>query len=319
MRGVKQLWKMLGLVAGFGFAAGAVQAQDAGLPPGEAAAKARLAESPRHGEWVRVDAGGGDRVDAWLVYPERKDKAPVVIVIHEISGLTDWVRAVADQLAADGFIAIAPDFLSGKGPGGRGTAAVDADAARTLIRDLQTPEIVRRLDATARYATSLPAAAPRYAAIGFCWGGGISFNYATEQPNLGAAVVYYGTSPEAAALRRVRAPVLGLYGGDDARVNATVPAAEETLKRLGRRFEAQTYEGAGHGFLRGQDGRDGANLRAAQQAWPRTVRFLKETLEREAAARAGEAAPAVPAPAAAAATAFSGMDCHDGLHAVAAR
>ena len=313
MEGKKKLRGALLLAAGFALAAVAAQAQGAGLPPGETGVKEHLAGSPRHGEWVRVDAGGGDRVDAWLVYPERRDKAPVVIVIHEIMGLTDWVRAVADQLAAEGFIAIAPDFLSGKGPGGKGTASVDPEAARALIRDLPAEEIVRRLNAAARYATSLPAAAPRYATIGFCWGGGVSFNYATEQPDLGAAVVYYGTSPDAAALRRVRAPVLGLYGGDDARVNATVPAARQELERLGRRYEVETYAGAGHAFLRGQDGRDGANLRAAQQAWPRTVAFLKETLESNSAARAEEGAPA-PRPALAvpaAPAALAGLDCHE--------
>jgi carboxymethylenebutenolidase len=255
-------------------------AMAAGLPPGETDAKSRLVDSPRHGEWARVDAGGGDMVDLWVVYPERKDRAPVVLVIHEIFGLTDWIRSVADQLAADGFIAVAPDFLSGKGPGGKGSGSVDVDTARSLIRELDGGEIVRRLDAAARYATSLPAAAKRFATVGFCWGGGISFSYATQQPDLSAAVVYYGTSPAAETLGGVKARVLGLYGGDDARVNATIPDAEKEMKRLGKRFENEIYEGAGHGFLRAQDGREGANLRATEKAWPRTVEFLKKTLEK---------------------------------------
>jgi carboxymethylenebutenolidase len=288
------LRKVLAAVVLFAAALSVAYAQD--LPPGEADAKARLGGSPRHGEWVQVDAGGGDRVDAWVVYPERRDRAAVVIVIHEIFGLTDWIRAVADQFAAEGFIAVAPDFLSGKGPGGGGTASVDADAARALIRDLQTPELVRRLNAVARYATSLPAALPRYATVGFCWGGAVSFSYAAEQPELGAAVVYYGTSPATDALGRVRAPLLGLYGGDDARVNATVPAARAELERLGRRFEVETYDGAGHAFLRQLDGRGGANLRAARQAWPRTVSFLKETLEGRASVSAAPAAVSIESP-----------------------
>jgi carboxymethylenebutenolidase len=201
-------------------------------------------------------------------------------VIHEIFGLTDWIRSVADQLAADGFIAVAPDFLSGKGPGGKGSGSVDVDTARSLIRELDGGEIVRRLDAAARYATSLPAAAKRFATMGFCWGGGISFSYATQQPDLSAAVVYYGTSPATETLGGVKARVLGLYGGDDARVNATIPDAEKEMKRLGKRFENEIYEGAGHGFLRAQDGREGANLRATEKAWPRTVEFLKKTLEK---------------------------------------
>jgi carboxymethylenebutenolidase len=262
------------------FATGAWFANAAGLPPGEAEAKQRLLDTPRHGEWARVDAGEGDMVDLWVVYPERKDRAPVVVVIHEIFGLTDWVRAVADQLAADGFIAVAPDFLSGKGPGDKGSGSVDVDTARALVRELDPGEIVRRLDAAARYATSLPAAARMYGTVGYCWGGAVSFSYATRQPALGAAVVFYGTSPSTETLAGVNAPVLGLYGGDDARVNATIPDAEKEMKRLGKRFEVEVYEGAGHGFLRAQDGREGANLRAAQQAWPRTVEFFKETLEK---------------------------------------
>lgn len=256
----------------------ALASAQAALPPLEADARARLAASPRHGEWVSVEAQAGDRVDAFVVYPERRDKAPVVIVVHEIFGLTDWVRAVADQLAAEGFIAVAPDFLSGKAPGGKGSSAVAPDAARQLIGGLQQAEIVWRLNAVASWAAKLPAATGQYAVVGYCWGGGVSFQYAAEQPGLSASVVYYGTSPSAAALARVRAPVLGLYGGDDARVNATVGPAQEEMKKLGRRYDVETYEKAGHAFLRQQDGREGANLRAAQKAWPRMVEFLRQAM-----------------------------------------
>ncbi len=248
------------------------------LPPLEKDARMRLESSPRHGEWVTIPASMGDKVDAWVVYPERKDPAPVVIVIHEIFGLTDWARAVADQLAAEGFLAVAPDFLSGKGPDGKGSAALSPDAARQINSGLQPAEVVARLNAVADWATKLPAATSRFGVVGYCWGGGISFRYATEQPNLDAAVVYYGVSPDTPALARVRAPVLGLYGGDDARVNATIPAAQEEMKRLGRRYEVEIYDGAGHAFLRQQDARDGANLRAAQNGWARTVQFFRETL-----------------------------------------
>ena len=217
-------------------------------------------------------------MDAFVVYPERPDKAPVVLVVHEIFGLSDWVRATADQLAAEGFIAVAPDLISGKAPGGKGSRAVSADEARALIGALDPAEVVRRLNAVASYATRLPAAQPRYGVIGFCWGGGVSFNYATEQPGLGAAVVYYGTSPAAPALARIRAPVLGLYGGNDARVNATVGPAAEEMKRLGKSYEYTMFEGAGHAFARAQDGQSGANLKAIQQAWPRMVQFLRQNL-----------------------------------------
>jgi carboxymethylenebutenolidase len=252
--------------------------QVSAIPPTEDRTMERLDSSPRHGEWVAVDAGMGDEVDAWLVYPERPDKAPVVVVIHEIYGLTDWIRAVADQLAAEGFIAIAPDLLSGKGPGGGGSSSVSRDDARRLIRDLSWDEIVRRINATARYATALPAATDTFGVVGFCWGGGTSFNYATEQPGLDAAVVYYGVSPQTEKLRNIKAPILGLYGGDDNRVNSTIPAAEKEMKRLGKRYEYELYSGAGHAFLRNQAGQEGANLKAAEKAWPRMVTFLKETL-----------------------------------------
>jgi carboxymethylenebutenolidase len=259
--------------------AAAVFGQAAGLPPAEAAAMQRLESSPRHGEWVTVDAGGDDKVDVWVVYPERSDRAPVVLVIHEIFGLSDWVRATTDQMAAEGFIAVAPDLISGKAPGGKGSKSVSPDAARSLIAALDPAEIVRRLDATVKYATSLPAATPRFAVVGFCWGGGVSFAYATEQADLSAAVVCYGTPPSTQALGRIRAPVLGLYGGNDARVDMTVPPAAQEMKRLGKSFDYTMFEGAGHAFFRAQDGQAGANLKATQQAWPRMIQFLKKNLE----------------------------------------
>ena len=257
-------------------AAGVARSQD--LPASSDDVEARLEASPRHGEWVKYDAGQGDSVTAWVVYPERSDAAPVIVVIHEIFGLTDWVRGVADQLAADGFIAIAPDLLSGKGPGGGGSESVDGGGARALIRELDRAEVVRRLNGAAAYATALPAALPVFASIGFCWGGSTSFRYATAQPDLGAAVVFYGSSPPTESLMEIAAPVLGHYGGDDERVNATIPPAREELNRLGRTYEVSVYDGAGHGFLRQQNGREGANMRATEGAWPRTIAFLREAL-----------------------------------------
>lgn len=240
----------------------------------------RLNASPRHGEWVRYAAGAGDSVLAWVVYPERRDPAPVVVVIHEIFGLTDWVRGVADQLAAEGYVAIAPDLLSGKGPDGGATASVDQQGAVRLIRELDRAEVFRRLRAAAAYATALPAAKATVATIGFCWGGSTSFGIATDWPDLTAAVVYYGTSPDDAALSEVHAAVLGLYGGDDARVLRTVDPARTAMTRLGKSYEAEVYDGAGHGFLRAQQDRDGANARAAERAWPRTIAFLRERIGR---------------------------------------
>jgi carboxymethylenebutenolidase len=255
--------------------------RDPNLPPGDDQAKAALEASPRHGEYIDVKMpGGGAPIRTWIVYPERKDKAGVVIVIHEIYGLSDWIRGVADQLARDGFIAVAPDLVSGLGPNGGGTeSAASRDDVVKLVRGV-TPEVAKaRLDAVHDWAVKLPAANGKSATIGFCWGGARSFSYAASQPALDAAVVFYGTSPEAPELAKVGAPVLGHYGSDDARVNATIPTAEAELKKLGKTYEPHVYEGAGHGFLRGQKEREGANLKATQQAWPRTLAFLRQHLK----------------------------------------
>lgn len=260
---------------------GGAAGPDAGaIPPGESGAKAALERSPRHHEWAEIAVPGRvGKVSAFIAYPERKDKAPVVIVIHEVYGLTDWIRAVADRLAADGFIAIAPDLLTGRGPGGGGTDKFGSrDDVVKAIRDLAAQEVVAMLDAVGRYGKGLPAATKKFATVGFCWGGGQSFHYATAQPELGAAVVYYGSSPEAETLGKIRAPVLGLYGGDDARVNATVGPAAARMKELGKTFIAHTYPGAGHGFLRAQEERDGANLAASRKAWPATIEHLRKHL-----------------------------------------
>ena len=255
-------------------------ARDESLPPSEQQAKAALEKSPRHGEWVDVKLpSGGTPVRTWIVYPERKEKAGVVIVIHEIYGATDWIRGVADQLARDGFIAVAPDLISGLGPNGGGTDSVSSrDDVVKLVRGITPEDATARLNAIRDWAIKLPAANGKSATLGFCWGGARSFSYAAAQPGLNAAVVFYGTSPETTELARIKAPVLGLYGSDDARVNATIPPAEAEMKKLGKSYEPNIYEGAGHGFLRAQEDREGANLRATQKAWPRVIELLRKHL-----------------------------------------
>ena len=248
------------------------------LPASGDDARTRLANSPRHTEWATIESRG-DKIEAYVVYPERSDNAPIVVVIHEIYGLNDWARSVADQLAAEGFIAIAPDMLSGKGPNNTGSTSLDRQSAVSLMRSLQHTEVVRRINMSVEYATMLPAATQRFGIIGFCWGGSASFNFATTRDDLGAAVVYYGTSPSKESLRRIQAPIQGFYGGDDQRVNATIESAQAEMDRLGKLYEANIYEGAGHGFLRAQADRDGANMAASEIAWPATVAFLREELE----------------------------------------
>jgi carboxymethylenebutenolidase len=263
----------------------AVAALDPTLPAGAAEARVRLAASPRHGEWTTVRTGPADSVRAWVVYPERTARAPVVLVVHEIFGLSDWIRAVADQLAADGFIAIAPDLLTMKRVPAGATGEPDPDSARAAIQTLAVDDVHRQLRAVADYGMALPAALPRYGIVGFCWGGTASFAHAVRVRGLGAAVVYYGTSPAPAELPGVAAPVLGLYGENDARVNATVPPADSAMRALGKTFEPRFFAGAGHGFLRQQDGRDGANLAATRQAWPLTAAWLRRHLERARTSR----------------------------------
>src|SRR6188768_842948 len=206
-------------------------------------AKARLEKSSRHGEWVEFKSGERT-LKAFVVYPERKDKAPVVLVIHEIFGLTDWVRGVCDQLAEAGVIAIAPDLLSGQ-------TYSDADGARKAIGALPKEQVQADLDATSAYALKLPAANGSLAVCGFCWGGGWTFSYANMNPKLKAAYSFYGPAPdEASKVANIPCPVYGFYGENDARVNSTVPKAEELMKAASKKYEPMTYKGAGHGFMR---------------------------------------------------------------------
>lgn len=250
--------------------------QSAAIPASATTAVERIAKSPRHAEWVAIKVGAADSVMAWIVYPERSTKAPVVIAIHENTGINTWTRSVADQLAADGFIGIAPDLTTMFRTGDL-TVDPTSDAGRAAIGRITTEMANQAIDAVARYGISLPAALPKYGIVGFCWGGARSFLHATHAPGLSASVVYYGSPPSAEQMAGIKAPVLGLYGGSDARINATIPATDSTMKRLGKSYEIHIFDGAGHGFLRGQDNSE-ANLAAAKAAWPRTIAFFRAKL-----------------------------------------
>ncbi len=239
----------------------------------------RLEKSPRHHEWVAVKYG--DRtVHAFLAFPEVSGKAPAVVVIHENRGLTDWVRGVADQLAEAGYIAIAPDLLSGMAPGGGKTSDFpNSDAAREGIYKLTPEQVTADLNAVADYVAKLPAANGKVAVAGFCWGGAQTFRFATERADLAAAFVFYGTGPDSAeAIARIKSPVFGFYGGDDARVNATIPKSAELLKAAGKTFEPVTYDGAGHGFMRSGEEPEAseANRKAREEAWKRWKALLEK-------------------------------------------
>jgi carboxymethylenebutenolidase len=270
------------LAAGCSSAGGggsAAAPQGPALPADAASAEARLQSSPRHGEWAVIRTGPTDSVRAWVVYPERRSKAPVVLVVHEIYGLTNWVRGVADQLARDGFIAIAPDLMTMKNLPTDSTGDPVRAQATAAINTLDAAKYQQQLITIAQWGMRLPAATQKYGIVGYCWGGSASFAHAVASPDLDAAVVYYGTSPASASLGTVRAPVLGLYGGNDARVNATIAPADSAMKRLGKFYEHHEFAGAGHGFLRQQDGLAGANMRATEQAWPLTIAFFRKYLE----------------------------------------
>ena len=241
-------------------------------------AKARLESSPRHLEWVKVKNGNRD-VNSFIAYPEVKDKATAVIVIHEIFGLSDWVRGVTDQLAEKGFIAIAPDLLSGTAPNGGGTAELGSgDAVRKAISSLPPEQITKDLDAVVEYVSQLPACNGKVAVIGFCWGGGQTFRFATNNKQVKLAGAFYGTGPENPEdIARINCPVYGFYGGNDARVNATIPKSEELMKKAGKKYEPVIYKGAGHGFMRAGEAPDSnaENKKAREEAWKRLVEKLK--------------------------------------------
>ena len=197
-----------------------------GDAPGDnknAVALDQLKSSPRKSEWVDIKGSNGTPIKSFVVYPARRDKAPVVIVIQEIFGLTDWIRGVTDQLAKEGFIAIAPDFMSGMGPNKGGSAELGEQGATREIGKVTDDDKVRILNDVRTYALAIPSANGKLGTVGFCWGGGTSFLYAIKQPALNAAVSYYGPMPsDPAAFATVKAPVLGLYGGNDNRVNANI-------------------------------------------------------------------------------------------------
>lgn len=263
---MKRLFGLLALIA-----CGAVfGAQDTSW------AKDRIQKSPRHLEWVTVKHDGRE-VKCFIGFPERSDKAPAILVIHEIFGHTDWVQSVVDQLAEAGYIAIAPDLLSGMAPGGGGTVELRDNVGRA-INALPSIQILADLDAASSYVLKEASCSGKLVVMGFCWGGGKSFQYATHNPNLAAALVFYGEAPkENDALNAITAPVYGFYGGNDARITSKVPAATEAMKAAGKQYESVVYDGAGHGFMRaGEDpnNKNAANTTARDKAWVRVKEIL---------------------------------------------
>ena len=238
-------------------------------------AKATMEKSPRHREWVTIKHG--DRaVETFVVYPESKSKTPVVLIIHEIFGMTDWVEDLADQIAAAGYIAVAPDLLSGMGPNGGRSSSFAEGKTTEAVSHLNPDQVTADLNAAADYAMKIPASNGKLFVGGFCWGGTQTFRFATNRGDLAAAFVFYGTGPDKDAIARIKAPVYGFYAGNDARVGATIADTIALMKAAGKAYEPLTYEGAGHGFMRSGEAPDAkdADKKARTEAWVRWKELL---------------------------------------------
>ena len=262
--------RFIPLLAALVFAVSGLHAQDW--------AKVKLEKSPRHQEWVKIKHGSRE-VNCFVVYPEVKDKATTIVLIHEIFGLTDWAREMADELAAEGYIVIAPDLLYGSVTNG-GTEELIKSGGNVgnAIQALPPAQITADLDAAVDYAAKLDASNGKIVVAGFCWGGGQSFRFATDNKTVKAAFVFYGTAPNENVMAKINCPVYGFYAGNDARVTATVPRATEQMKAAGKIYEPVTYDGAGHGFMRAGEAPDAsdANKKARDAAFQRMLELLKK-------------------------------------------
>ena len=249
----------------------AVSAQDFALK--------QLEKSPRHHEWVQLEVNG-KTLHAFVAYPEKSTSTQALIVIHENRGMTDWVRSFTDQLAAAGYLAIAPDLLSDFSNSIEKTSDFEnSDKAREAIYQLDPQQVTKRLDAVYKYVKHLPASNGKVSVIGFCWGGSNAFRYATNNPELEAAFVFYGTAPDdPEAFKKIKAPVYGFYGGKDQRVNATIEKTKEYMQQAGKTFKYEIYPGAGHAFMRSGDDPEGAaeNKKARDESWKRLLAILEK-------------------------------------------
>jgi carboxymethylenebutenolidase len=240
-------------------------------------ARAALEKSPRHREWVTVKHDGRS-VETFVVYPESKGKTPVVLIIHEIFGMTDWVQDLADQVAAAGYIAVAPDLLSGMGPNGGRSSDFAEGKANEAVSHLNPDQVTADLNAAADYGLKIPASNGKLFVGGFCWGGSQTFRFATNRGDLSAAFVFYGGPPEKEAMARIKAPVYGFIAGNDARIGAMIPDAIVQMKAAGKPFDIVTYDGAGHGFMRAGEAPDAkdADKKARIEAWARWKSLLSK-------------------------------------------
>ncbi len=239
----------------------------------------QLEKSPRHHEWVEV-ASGERIVHSFVAYPEKSEDALAVIVIHENRGLTDWVRSFADQMAAEGYIAIAPDLLSGFSKATPKTSDfANSDAARDAIYQLDPEQVTQDLEAVRKYIADVPASIGKVAVMGFCWGGSQTFRFATNSDQIVVAMPFYGTAPEAyEAIQQISIPVYGFYGENDQRVNATIENTAAMMKKADKTYQYEIYQGAGHAYMRNGDDPQGDD--ASQDAKQKSMQRIKKILSK---------------------------------------
>jgi carboxymethylenebutenolidase len=255
-------------------------------------------QSPRHGEWVDIPATtskGALKLHSWLVQPVGNEKAGVVVLIHPGPGMdigdaphkgegADWMRAVADKLALQGFIVIMPDLSSGLGPnGGNFDSFKYADDVAKALGTRPVPEKIDLLRQARDYALKLPRANGKSGITGFCNGGGFAWESTAEIPGINAAVSFYGAPPDAATMAKIQAPVLAFAGDDDPGLAPRVAAAAPDMKRLNKTFEFNIYPNVTHAFLEHQT--LGENAVATLDSWPRTIAFFKRYLNAQTSTR----------------------------------
>jgi len=219
--------------------------------------------------------GEGVTLRGYLSHPKGNGPFPAVILVPHGFGLDDHSRDVTRRLASEGFATLGVDVLSRKG----GTASMPSpEEALKMIRSLTDQEVVSDLGASYVYLTSQSMVRKdRIGIMGFCSGGSQAFLYATENPDLKAAVIFYGSAPSEAALTKIQCPVLGNYGELDERISSGVPATAAAMQRLGKRFDYKIYPNAPHAFFRDVSP-ERYNEAAANDAWKRTIQFFGENL-----------------------------------------
>jgi carboxymethylenebutenolidase len=248
-------------------------------------------QSPRHGEWISIPvklSTGTVKMRTWLVQPLGNDKAGVIVVIQPAPGMdigeaprkgegADWLRAVADQIALQGFIALLPDLSSGLAPnGGDFDSFHFADDVAKALQMRSGTDKMEMIRAARDYALKLPRANGKSGTTGFCSGGGQAWESSADMPGVNASVSFYGAPPDAATMAKIRAPVLAFAGDDDPGLAPRVAAAAPDMQKLGKTFEFKIYPNVTHAFLEHQT--LGENAVATLDAWPRAIAFFKQYL-----------------------------------------